>query len=84
MSDELMSLEPVRGEGATFTRGNPEVLFDARAYSIGLGGRNYDVASDDGRFLFLKRPVTDDAGTLPELIIVENWVEELTRLAPVN
>jgi serine/threonine-protein kinase len=40
---------------------------------------NYDVAAD-GRFL-MARPVTDNAGNVdqPGLIVVQNWIEELTQ-----
>ena len=38
---------------ATFTAGNPEVLFEGNYY-FGLGGRNYDIAPDDQRFLMIK------------------------------
>ncbi len=58
----------------TLTSGLPEVLFEDPYYSP--TGRHYDVASD-GRFLMLKRT---QAPT--ELIVVRNWIEELTERAP--
>ncbi len=73
----------VRGEAATFTRGNPEVLFEAQGYFTGPGGRTYDV-SPDGRFLLIKTGTTDETGARPDIILVENWFEELKRLAPTD
>jgi serine/threonine-protein kinase len=71
---------PVRGEGATFTWGNPEVLFETQGYVTGQG-RSYDVSAGD-RFLMVK--LGDETGTLPDIILVQNWFEELTRLVPTN
>ena len=51
-------------------------------FDVGAG-THYDVAKD-GRFLMLKNaaPASDAAAT--PLIVVQNWHEELRRLAPVN
>ena len=40
-------------------------------------GRNYDVSPDGERFLMIKE--SDDNA---ELILVQNWVDELKRLVP--
>ena len=74
------------GTGASWSPGTPEVLFDARQYSLGNVIANpyfmYDVAKD-GRFLMLK-PVADSKArdTTANLIVVLNWLEELKRLVP--
>jgi hypothetical protein len=46
--------------------------------------RSYDVASD-GRFLMMQpvRNAAEEAG-LPSIIVVQNWLEELKRLAPTR
>ena len=75
---------PVRGAGATFTPGNPEVLFEAQGYFTGPGDRTYDVSPDGERFLLIKTGTTDDTGPLPDIILVENWHQELERLVPLN
>ena len=75
---------PVAGDGGTFTRGNPETLFNAAGYAVyDWSRRDYDVAPD-GRFLMLELPRGGDAGELSEIVIVQNWFEELERLTPVN
>jgi hypothetical protein len=45
-------------------------------------GDFYDVASDDQRFLMI-RPYADDTDASPsEIIVVENFFEELKRRVP--
>ena len=71
-------------DGATpFTAGTPEPLF-SRQYFTDQASRNYDVTRD-GRFLMVKES-EEGAETPPqtEIIVVENWFEELKRLAPVD
>ena len=65
--------------GPTFSAGRPQVLFEASyaADSIGVGNQNYDAALD-GRFLMI-RSGEDSA---PQINVVLNWFEELTRLVP--
>jgi serine/threonine-protein kinase len=72
------------GTGRTWSAGTPEVLFDARQYYRGSALANpyfmYDVAKD-GRFLMLKpAPGSKAPGTPANLIVVQNWTEELKRL----
>ena len=45
-------------------------------------GRNYDVSLDGQRFLTIKESGTNEAAS-SQIILVQNWLEELTRLAPV-
>ena len=61
----------------TFTHGRPEVLFTGSYF------RGCDISPDDGRFLMIK-PFVDTEDTSPptHFIVVENWFEELKRLAP--
>jgi hypothetical protein len=44
----------------------------------------YDVSADSQRFLMIKPGATDDGQTPPDIVIVENWFEELKRLVPVE
>ncbi len=69
----------------SFTGGTPRLLFTGDY--LGIGNRpSYDIASD-GRFLMMK---SAGAGLEPEfsesqqtsLVVIENWFEELNRLAP--
>ncbi|HET9361719.1 MAG TPA: protein kinase [Vicinamibacterales bacterium] len=69
--------------GATFTWGNPQMVFDG-PYVAGNAGRTYDVSPDGRRFLMIKDAPRQgkDPAPEPKLVIVQNWVEELKRLVP--
>ena len=54
-------------------------ILDWPYLGTGPAGRTYDV-SDDGRFLAIK--LGGPAGTTAQIIVVQNWFEELMRLAP--
>ena len=80
---EAMLVVPIATEGS-LALGIPEVLFEARYLGSGQPteqGRHYDLAPDGQRFLMIK-PATDDT-TSAQIIVVENWFEELTVRVPV-
>jgi serine/threonine-protein kinase len=66
-----------------FTPGKPRLLFEQARYSTGDPIRCWDISLDGQRFLMVKeeerkpQPIT-------ELILVQNWFEELKRLAPTG
>lgn len=66
-----------------FSVGKPRLLFEKRRSVTSGVVRGYDISLDDQRFLMVKneerkpRPVT-------ELILIQNWFEELKRLAPTK
>lgn len=70
--------------GTTFRAGTPLKLFEGeyRLPSSASVGRNYDVSPDGRRFLITKtsRELTD--ASTRQLIVVQNWTEELKRLVP--
>ena len=57
----------------TFSLGASTVLFPAAAFYSLVGGAQYAVAPDDRRFLMIRQV----AGAPDELIVVDNWFEEL-------
>ena len=60
----------------TFAVGQQEVLFSLAAYLRNPAYTLYDVTPDDQRFVMLR--IGDDEDAAPsELILVENWAEEL-------
>jgi Tol biopolymer transport system component len=70
----------------TFVPGAPVELFTGQYfYAAAIASPDVFDVSADGRFLMIK-----DAGALdgalaqPEIVIVENWFEELKRLVPVE
>lgn len=66
----------------TFTVGAPRQLFEGR-YGASAGIRSYDVTADGRRFLMVQqkeRPAVAAA----EMILVQNWLEEVKARAPVK
>ena len=62
--------------GETFERGTPRQLFPDTYYFS--GSRNWDIAPD-GRFLM----ITQGGSVSPELIVVQNWHQELLERVPI-
>jgi serine/threonine-protein kinase len=73
--------------GTTWSAGAPTKLFVGRYFfadalaSIGEG-RTYDVSPDGRRFLMIKQPGEYQSGR--NIVVVQNFVEELKRLVPTN
>jgi serine/threonine-protein kinase len=68
--------------GDEFKVGPEQVLFSATAYRADFFHAAYDVTADGERFVMIR---ISDTGSLDEdLIAVENWLEEVTRLVPTN
>lgn len=68
--------------GTGLELGEPELVLE-RPYLTppGTRARSYDVRPDGERFLMLKEGGGDEAFA-PEIILVQNWLEELKRLVP--
>ncbi len=73
----------VDGDETSFSFSNRTAIL-VWVFSGETGGfcRSYDVSPDGQRFLAIK--ITEDGGEVdrPQIIVVENWFEELKRLAP--
>jgi hypothetical protein len=70
----------------SFTFGNPEVVFE-QTYYFRRGpflGRTYDISPDGKRFLMIKEGGPGDETGLTELVLTQNWLDELKRLVPVD
>ncbi len=63
----------------TFTAGTPKLLFEGVYYSYGPRAE-YDVTPDGQKFLMIKTGEQQ----VTELNVIQNWFEELKRLAPTN
>jgi Tol biopolymer transport system component len=68
--------------GSTWRAGTPTRILEPRYFAGagGIGGRTYDVSPDGQRFLMI-RPAS---GSAPNIIVVQNWTEELKRRLPTN
>ena len=73
--------------GASFTAGTPAKLVEGQHYTaagdVNLG-RTYAVSPGGRRFLMIKEGGGDQARAPENLIVVENWLEELKRLVPTK
>ena len=74
---DLIAVEVV--DDPTFSAGRQDVLFSANDFTFPI--RGYDVTVDDQRFVML-RAVPESAPKNDRFILVQNFFEELKRLAP--
>ena len=64
-----------------FSPGTPEVLFEGQyQFETGMGPANYDVTPDGQRFVMVKAEQPE----ILQIIVVQNWFEELKRLVPTE
>ena len=68
----------------SFVPSKAEVVVSEHSYFAGLSGRTYDISPDGTRFLMIKVGGPDDEASPTELILVQNWFEELERLVPTE
>jgi serine/threonine-protein kinase len=62
----------------------PVKLLEPKYLSAGSNpGRTYDVSPNDRRFLMIKQG-SDNQVAPPQIVVVQNWLEELKRLVPAN
>ena len=73
---------PVSTEGS-FKLGRAQSLFKD-VFVPRPTSRNYDIHPDGKRFLMIKEAEGQEQAPIIELIVVENWFEELKRLAPTG
>ncbi len=63
-----------------------EVVFETTYYFRGGpgSGRTYDISPDGKRFLMIKEGGPRDETEPTQLILIQNWLDELKRLVPVD
>ena len=66
----------------TFSAGTPRVLFEG-PFRIDGPFRGYDVTPDGQRFLMV-REVPQQPTRVSQMVLVQNWLEELKRLVPTK
>ena len=70
----------------SFKYDTPDRVLSFAGYYFPSQGRDYDISPEGQRFVFLRSPgaqLSEDAGP-PQVIVIQNWFEELTRLVPTN
>lgn len=82
-------MEAEASTGAVFRVETRRVVLDRERYVLLNGpAREYDVSPDGERFLVLREPVagpnSGEPGTLAEIVIVTNWIEELKQRVPTR
>jgi len=66
----------------TFSAGTPRMLFEG-PFRIDGPFRGYDVTPDGQRFLMVQE-IAQPAARLSQMVLVQNWFEELKRVAPAK
>jgi len=80
--DGTLVVVPVeRSDRNGFLAGAEKPLFQGSYYAL-QAGRTYDVAPDGKRFLMIKEASLTK--TPVQLLVVQNWFEELKRLVPAK
>jgi len=76
----IMAVRVHPRDGA-WSHDSPAKVF-AGSYLTGapVSGRNYDVASDGKRFLMIKEAASQASHAAPQIVVVQNWLNELKRL----
>jgi serine/threonine-protein kinase len=69
--------------GAAFKAGTPQVLFKGQ-YATPQFARQYSVSPDGRRFLLIKDATASGDVPPPQVIVVQNWFEELKRRVPAG
>jgi serine/threonine-protein kinase len=66
--------------GPDLTLGAPAALFDG-SYEMNVPARAYDVSAD-GEHFFLLRAVERPRNVITQIVVIQNWFQELEKLAP--
>jgi serine/threonine-protein kinase len=72
----------VRTDGG-FAASKPRLLFSNAEYDMGFPIRSYDLSLNSQRFLMVK-PEQRKPTPVTEMVLVQNWFEELKRLLPAG
>ena len=78
----LMAVD-VETTGDEFRAGRAKMLFERR-FLQGSLHRQYDVSPDGERFLMIEDVEPGGSGPRLDVILVDNWFEELKRLVPTD
>ena len=82
LGDQMMAV--AFDPGDTVQIGSPTAIFEGTYYAIPSTIRQHHVAPD-GRFLMMKDAAGDASdGQMPtQVVLVQNWFEELTARVPI-
>ena len=63
-------------------RENPVLLFRGEGFFFQTFARTYDVSPNGKRFLMISQMATNESQ--PDVVMVENWFDDLKRLVPTD
>jgi len=78
--DKMMAVDIVTQP--IFAAGKPHVLFEGQYMPTPTTSPNYDVSPDGQRFLMIKE--SEQAPSATQIVVVQNWFEELKQKVPVG
>jgi serine/threonine-protein kinase len=82
--DGALMSAAVQAKGAVWSHATPTTVLDGNyVLGPGLSTRQYDITPDGKRFILVKQPAAG-ADRAPSVIVVQHWLEELKRLAPIK
>ena len=81
VSGDAMMVAPITSD-PTFQHGNPGVVFEGR-YNFADPFRVFHLSPDGKRFL-VRKPSGAQTDAALDLVLVQNWTEELKRLVPTE
>tara|TARA_E500000331_G_scaffold7783_1_gene7505 strand:- start:2528 stop:4696 length:2169 start_codon:yes stop_codon:yes gene_type:complete len=84
-ADQLFEVANLSEGSIEFSAGLPQIIGELSQRN-GNRARNYDAHPTDEKFLFMQVPEGDGMlnSDIVSLVMVENWFEDLKRLAPVD
>ncbi len=80
--DKMMAVEI--STQPSFSAGKPKMLFQGPYLPTPLTFPSYDVSPDGQRFLMLKANERISSSSLTQIVVVQNWFEELKRRVPAG
>jgi Tol biopolymer transport system component len=70
--------------GQNFRAGVPRMLFEGPYVAPHPGRQTFDVSLDGQRFLMIKSTAPGGSAEQPQIVVVENWLEEVRRLVSAD
>jgi Tol biopolymer transport system component len=80
--DKMMAVEIATQPN--FSPGKPRMLFEGRYELSPVLVNNYDVSPDGQRFLMIKASEQASSSSLTQIVVVQNWFEELKQKVPAG
>jgi eukaryotic-like serine/threonine-protein kinase len=69
---------------SNWTTSAPTKLFEGPNIIGGSPGRSFDISPDGRRFLMIREGATGKDAAQPQMVIVQNWVQELKQRVPTR